>query len=62
MRGRACRPKIIYIPRRGIDCAGKGPIHGGGVEIAAPGIENGCKYRRGHTEIDTRCCRSLEIK
>jgi hypothetical protein len=41
MRGRTCRPKIIYIPRWGIDCAGKGPISGGGVEIAAPGIENG---------------------
>jgi hypothetical protein len=31
-----------------------GPIHGGGVEIAAPGIENGCKYRRGHAEIDIK--------
>jgi hypothetical protein len=30
------------------------PIRGGGVDIAAPGIENGDKYRRGHAEIDTK--------
>jgi len=31
-----------------------GPIDGGGVEIAAPGVENGCKHRLNHAEIDTK--------
>jgi hypothetical protein len=42
MRGLPCWPKIIYIPRRGIECAGERPVHGGAVAITRPGIENGC--------------------
>ncbi|HXY64837.1 MAG TPA: hypothetical protein VEI45_10935 [Mycobacterium sp.] len=42
MRGLPCWSKIISIPWWGIECAVEKAIRGGGVEIAQPGVENGC--------------------